>query len=179
MSDIDKLVEKYFRSKDSLGVDSLLQLIEEQIESILPLRIILKEDAKTSTFTVSMIPDIEVSELGWSDMRTPDQQGASTGRTERGNLQAYLDNIVGPGGISTLKEKLSQLSSLATNPAEYINSLQKSGASSGEKIRTVISFLVFYKTLTKIIANFNASSAGFSFESFLATLLGGELGTER
>ena len=44
----------------------------------------------------------------------------------------------------------------------------------GARLRKVISFLVFYKTLTKIIANFNASSAGFSFESFLATLLGGE-----
>ena len=36
-----------------------------------------------------------------------------------------------------------------------------------------MSYLVFYKTLTTIITNFNASSAGFSFEAFLATLLGG------
>jgi hypothetical protein len=32
---------------------------------------------------------------------------------------------------------------------------------------------VFYKTLTKVITNFNASSAGFSFESFLAALVNG------
>jgi hypothetical protein len=34
--------------------------------------------------------------------------------------------------------------------------------------------LVFLKTLTTIITNFNAASAGFSFESFLAVLLGGK-----
>ena len=33
--------------------------------------------------------------------------------------------------------------------------------------------MVFYKTLTKVITNFNASSAGFSFESFLAALVNG------
>ena len=174
--DINKLVENYFAPKNLLTKEKLWNLFDEVMSEIASTQTLapLLEAAKTSTFTVSMIPDIEVSELGWSDIRTPDQQGAATGRTERENLQAYLDNIVGPGGISTLEEKLSQLSNLADNPAEYVNSLQKSGASNGEKIRTVISFLVFYKTLTKIIANFNASSAGFSFESFLATLLGGE-----
>ena len=34
--------------------------------------------------------------------------------------------------------------------------------------------MVFYKTLTKVVTNFNASSAGFSFESFLAVLLKGK-----
>ena len=41
------------------------------------------------------------------------------------------------------------------------------------KIKQAISYLVFYKTLTKVLTNFNASSAGFSFESFLATLSNG------
>ena len=174
--DINKLVENYFAPKNLLTKEKLWSLFDEVLSETASTQVpvSLLEAAKTSTFTISMIPDIEVSELGWSDMRTPDQQGASSSRTERENLQAYLDNIVGPGGLTTLKNKLSQLSNLANNPAEYVKSLQESGASNGEKIRTVISFLVFYKTLTKVIANFNASSAGFSFESFLATLLGGE-----
>ena len=41
------------------------------------------------------------------------------------------------------------------------------------RIATALSYLVFYKTLTKIIANFNAASAGFSFEAFLAVLMNG------
>jgi len=42
------------------------------------------------------------------------------------------------------------------------------------RITQAISYLVFYKTLTKVITNFNASSAGFSFESFLAALVEGQ-----
>jgi hypothetical protein len=44
----------------------------------------------------------------------------------------------------------------------------------GEKIANILSYLVFYKTLTKVISNFNAASAGFNFEAFLAVLLKGE-----
>ena len=43
-----------------------------------------------------------------------------------------------------------------------------------ENISKTMSYLVFFKTLTQIITNFNAASAGFSFESFLAVLLGGK-----
>jgi len=40
-------------------------------------------------------------------------------------------------------------------------------------IRKTLAYLTFYKTLTKIITNFNAASAGFAFEAFLGVLLGG------
>ena len=174
MVDINKMVDGYSGTTGlSFNFRDLFQLIEEALEQP-PLLERSAPEAKKTTFTVSMIPDIEVSELGWSDIRTPDQQGAAVGRTEREILQAYLDNIGGPGGIATLPEKLSQLSGLADNPAQFVKSLQGSDKSAGSKIKTVFSFLVFYKTLTKIISNFNASSAGFSFESFLATLLGGQ-----
>ena len=43
-----------------------------------------------------------------------------------------------------------------------------------ERISKALGYLTFYKTLTKIIAHFNASSAGFSFEAFLGVLLGGK-----
>ena len=48
----------------------------------------------------------------------------------------------------------------------------------GNQLRKTISYLVFYKTLTQIITNFNASSAGFSFESFLAVLLDAKTGQQ-
>ena len=183
MSELAKILRKEYKKKEKrkpADFSMLMEMVEELYDAIEPevvgnnIFVIEEQAPKTKQISVSMIPDIEVSELGWSDLRTPAEQGAPTGRTEREVLQAYLDNIIGPGGISMLPEKISQLSSLADNPAQYVNSLQGSDAGPGEKIRTVISFLVFYKTLTKIVANFNASSAGFSFESFLATLLGGE-----
>jgi hypothetical protein len=171
----NSLLEHFSLKKGGFSLDLLMEMVTEVMELDKGVTLLSEEKGEQMqrSITLSMIPDIEVSELGWADVRTPDGEGAVYKSREREMLEGYLDNIVGPGGISTLQSKLAQLSSLASNPEQFVNSMQKSGASNGEKIRNVISFLVFYKTLTKIIANFNASSAGFSFEAFLATLLGG------
>ena len=183
MNELDLLVEKHYqkKKKEVFSVESLLEMVEGVYNDyaftgseILEEEARFAKSAKTGKeikVTVSMIPDIEVSELGWSDVRTPEEGVPVKGR-ERQILEDYLNNIVGSGGIGTLSQKLKELSKLASNPELYVGSLG-TDKTPGEKIRTVISFLVFYKTLTKIIANFNASSAGFSFESFMATLLDG------
>tara|TARA_Y100000361_G_scaffold50938_1_gene44429 strand:+ start:12255 stop:13949 length:1695 start_codon:yes stop_codon:yes gene_type:complete len=182
MKELDALIEgavQHHRDRERpFDYKSLLSIVSDVMESAAPQRFIIKEkkdsSGKTVEFTISMIPDIEVSELGWSDVRTPDGEGAPIKGRERQILEAYLENIVGgSGGIAALPQKLEALSRLADNPTAFVES-QSAGQTSTEKIKTVISFLVFYKTLTKIIANFNASSAGFSFESFLATLLKGK-----
>ena len=169
----NSLLEHFALKKGGFSLDLLMEMVEEVMDSGVSLLTEKKGEQLQRSITLSMIPDIEVSELGWADVRTPDGEGASMPSREREMLQGYLDNIVGPGGIDTLGDKLTQLSSLATSPEQYVNSMHKSGDTNQKKISNVISFLVFYKTLTKIIANFNASSAGFSFEAFLATLLGG------
>ena len=180
MKDLDSLIENTFSSKrkndTGFNFNSLLEIVSEVLETMPPQQFLVKEkknkEGKTTQFTISMIPDIEVSELGWSDVRTPETGEPIRGR-ERQILEAYLENIVGDsGGIDSLPQKLEALSKLADNPEEFVSS-ETSGKTTAQKLRTVISFLVFYKTLTKIIANFNASAAGFSFESFLATLLKG------
>ena len=179
MNELDLLVEKHYqkKKKEVFSFETLLEMVEDIVGDFPP---VLKEEARSAIpaktgkeikVTVSMIPDIEVSELGWSDVRTPEEGAPVKGR-ERQILEDYLNNIVGSGGIHTLPRKLEELSKLAANPEAYVKSLG-TDKTPGEKIRTVISFLVFYKTLTKIVANFNASSAGFSFESFMATLLDG------
>jgi len=175
MDELDFLIEKYYKKKkDNFGFSELLKLVEGVIgEPAFMVQEGKDSKGKTRTISISMIPDIEVSELGWSDVRTPDGEGAPVKGRERQILEDYLENIAGAGGIEKLSEKLQALSSLADNPKSFIES-ESSGKSPTQKIKTVISFLVFYKTLTKIIANFNAASAGFSFESFLATLLKGK-----
>ena len=168
------LATAYAKKSQEISPSSLMKMIEEVLE--LPLSFTINEEkkGKTQTITISMIPDIEVSELGWADVRTPTGGGAPIKSRERALLEGYLKNIVGEsGGMEALPQKLDALSSLADNPAQFIKS-GAAGTSPAEQIKTVISFLVFYKTLTKIIANFNASAAGFNFESFLATLLGGK-----
>jgi len=179
MNELDLLIEKHYqkRKKEVFSLETLLEMVEDVIGDFRP---VLKEEARSAIpastgkelkITVSMIPDIEVSELGWSDVRTPEEGAPVKGR-ERQILEDYLNNIVGPGGIDTLPRKLEELSNMASNPEAYVKSLG-TDKTPGQKIRTVISFLVFYKTLMKIVANFNAASAGFSFESFMATLLDG------
>ena len=156
----NSLLEHFAPNKGGLSLDLLMEMVTEVMELDRSVTLLSEEKGEQMqrSITLSMIPDIEVSELGWADVRTPDGKGAVYKSREREMLEGYLDNIVGPGGISTLQSKLAQLSSLASNPEQFVNSMQKSGASNGEKIRNVISFLVFYKTLTKIIANFNIKS---------------------
>jgi len=175
MSDLRNILkEEYTKKERAVTPQTLIQMIEEVMETPLSFVIEERKEGKTHTLTISMIPDIEVSELGWADVRTPEGGGTAIKSRERQLLEGYLSNIVGDsGGMEALPQKLEALSSLADNPAQFIKS-GSAGQSPAEQIKTVISFLVFYKTLTKIIANFNASAAGFNFESFLATLLGGK-----
>jgi len=182
MSDFDKLVEGFMKPRKTMDFAGLVDLVEEVLEvesTRLTEKIskgkVLTEKASpagTNSFTISMIPDIEVSELGWSDVRTPEGGGAAVKSRERQLLESYLQNILGAEsgrGLETLPEQLRRLSSFYDNPKAFVDQ----APSRPQRIQQAISLLVFYKTLTKIIANFNASSAGFSFESFLATLLDG------
>lgn len=175
MSELKNILSAAYSKKDQEATpNALIKMIEEVLEFPLSFAINEKKEGKTQTLTISMIPDIEVSELGWADVRTPDGGGTPIKSRERELLEGYLKNIVGEsGGMEALPQKLAALSNLADNPSQFIKS-GGAGSSPAEQIKTVISFLVFYKTLTKIIANFNASAAGFNFESFLATLLGGK-----
>ena len=87
---------------------------------------------------------------------------------QRALLEDYLENIKG----ATFQERIKNVSRFYENGTGII---AESGASNrAEKITQAISYLVFYKTLTKVITNFNASSAGFSFESFLSALCRGQ-----
>jgi hypothetical protein len=130
------------------------------------LAFLFEEKMPTSeAFDWSMIPEIPVSEIGWSDVRT--QEGQEVAGPQRKLLEDYLNNIV-PAG--TLEEKLSALS---TFMKDGYKTIAADSGSPADTVKNVMSYLVFYKTLTRVITNFNASSAGFSFESFLATLLGG------
>mgnify|MGYP003146896341 CR=1 FL=1 len=174
MSELRELLKEEYRKKQKAIItpQSLMEMIEEVLEIPLPLIIREKKEGESRTFTISMIPDIEVTELGWSDVRTPEGGGAPVKGRERQLLENYLNNIIGPGldqGLETLPEKLTRLSNFYDNPEEYLSETE----TRAKKIQQAVSLLVFYKTLTKIIANFNAASAGFSFESFLATLLDG------
>ncbi len=168
----DMFIEVREKTKKTSPLNELEQIISSVTKVIYDKAIVSERKSQDLTFKLSMIPEIEVSELGWSDVRTPEGGGVPVKGRERQLLEDYLENILGSDiarGLDSLPQQLDKLSSFYDNPEQYLGAAD----SRPQKIQQAISMLVFYKTLTKIIANFNASSAGFSFESFLATLLDG------
>ena len=181
MSELDKAIDNFFGGAKKITLKTLFEEVEKALDLFdlqgldedrvgfrIPPR--SNKQGKKFTATIQMIPDLEVSELGWANAGTPTGEGSEYAGNERALLEGYLNNIGTPGGIDTLGAKLAELSDLADRPEAYIDGIEGSGA---DKLKRVVSFLVFYKTLTKIVANFNAASAGFSFEAFMATLLNG------
>ena len=159
---IDTLVESFYSKKDeteSLINEVLKLLITEQAEGMPP----------SATFNWSMIPDIPISEIGWSDVSTT-EEGQEIPSEQRALLQQYLKNIGTPG--ASFEEQIKSLQEFYGPRGPLM--VTKNAANNSEAISQLISYLVFYKTLTKVVTNFNASSAGFSFESFLAVLLNGK-----
>ena len=121
-------------------------------------------ERKDITLTLQAIPEISVSELGWTDVETKGDKKVSG--PEREQLRQFLEQIEG----QDLASKVKSLAAFYTNgPSEDYDNL-----SVGDKIAKVLSYLVFFKALTKVVSNFNAASAGFNFEAFLAVLLDGQ-----
>ena len=160
---IDALVESFYEKANH----------EDLINEVL--RFLLTEaDVKMppkATFDWSMIPDIPISEIGWSDVTTVKKDGKTQTilGPQRALLEQYLDNIGVDGG--DLQQQIESLEEFYTNGPSKI--VADAGEDRVEVIKKLVSYLVFYKTLTKVVTNFNAASAGFTFESFLATLMKG------
>jgi len=150
------IAEVYEVEKDKLfkTYKSEMELLREQF----------LVERKDMSLTLQAIPEISVTELGWTDVRTSGGQKVSG--PERQQLGQFLSQIQG----ANLAEKVASLSSFYENgPSEDYADLPV-----GQKIAKVLSYLVFFKALTKVVSNFNAASAGFNFEAFLAVLLDGK-----
>ena len=161
-----------------LSFESLVSLISEQMSVFDP---VLQEEPTSEDMSVvwNGIPELQMSELAW---------GAATGEGEnpsdaRIQLERFLDHV-GVSRKDDIKVKLNALESFYTKSEKTgktkgvgKTSLARAGINVDdpkETIGRIIGYLTFYKTLTMILQNFNASAAGFTFESFIAVLLGGE-----
>jgi len=164
--ELNEIKENYFPA--NLSLESLFSMIEEQEGNLNKLRLLF-EGQEQQVLTVSAIPDIPISEIGWSDISTP-EGSKEFSATARGQLMNFLSNIQG----DDLSDKLESLNDFYDMDESLMGKLGLGKKTPAEQISSVLSYLVFYKTLTTILTNFNASSAGFSFESFLAVLLKGK-----
>jgi hypothetical protein len=169
------LKEEYIRQINQLDLKKLLEMVEDvmsqpvvDINEEVEIPAALQKDGDTDTLEMilKMIPDIEVSEIGWSDVKTPENDAEIKG-PQRQLLEGYLGNIKG----NDFASRIVSVSEFYKNGSTMVS--RQAGNDRTKRIVQAISYLVFYKTLTKVITNFNASSAGFSFESFLSALVNG------
>ena len=126
----------------------------------------LLEAAGENVLSWSSIPEISISEIGWSNMTT-NEEGTEVPSEIRAQLLDFLKNIPGP----TIKEKIEAINSFYKFDAAKLHAQGFFGDTQASMISQIMAYLVFYKTLTTIITHFNAASAGFSFEAFLGVLL--------
>jgi hypothetical protein len=142
----------------------LLAELERKMRELIPLaesQLLTERDLGS----LSLVPSVPVSEIGWSTVNTTDQGDVPS--EARQQLQQFLKNIQG----DDLKDKVKTLSDFYANPSSLMNTGGRKNKS--QIIAETLAILTFFKTLTMIITHFNAASAGFSFESFLAVLLDG------
>tara|TARA_R100001463_G_scaffold30564_4_gene69455 strand:- start:2385 stop:4139 length:1755 start_codon:yes stop_codon:yes gene_type:complete len=142
----------------------LLAELERKMRELIPLtesQLLMERDLGS----LSLVPSVPVSEIGWSTVNTTDQGDVPS--EARQQLQQFLRNIQG----DDLKDKVKTLSDFYANPSSLMNTGGRKNKS--QIIAETLAILTFFKTLTMIITHFNAASAGFSFESFLAVLLDG------
>ena len=164
MGDLFSLIEEVYEVEKG-------KLFKSARDPISLLREQFLNERKSMTLTLDAIPEIAVTELGWTDVTGAGGENPVNG-PERQKLMQFLENI--PGG--DFVEKIRSISNFYDNPDAAMQEMfgAEGNTSTAKQIATALSYLVFYKTLTKVIANFNAASAGFSFEAFLAVLMEGE-----
>ena len=162
---IDTLVESFYSKKDETEsiINEVLSLF---LENKKPIGSLLVEQ-KGLTLTWDGVPDIPIVEIPWSDVKTV-EGGADIQGPQRKQLMQFLDDIQG----DDLKDKIEGIAKFYEADVSQLIAASKD-MSPKKQISYALGYLTFFKTLTKIIAHFNASSAGFSFEAFLGVLLGG------
>ena len=178
---VEDFINKFYGIPEEITKPKLEGMVLEQLDSALDslfgqLAVLAEAQGAPLKDTVMQayksIPKIDISEIGWATSFETKEGGAQPSEA-RQQLSQFLDQIGSEGG--DIQSKLKAVSDFVNNPQEAIKSFGETGGPANQ-IQKVLSYLVFYKTLVTIITHFNASSAGFSFESFLsAFVLGGSL----
>ena len=148
----------------SPSLDSLLEMIDNEVSKLATILEGRDEENFDIQAAYDSIPLPTLSEMGWAD---PSKKGGEIQDGTRRELAEYLAPIAGKS--ATLQEAVQDLQA----HMEITLSLPKEDLEV-IPVSTLLSFLVFYKTLTHIIANFNSATAGFLFEALLGVLTGGK-----
>ena len=90
----DILKEEYFKQVNKFDLSTLMEMVEEAFDAVTNEDIesppgIPDNDEDALEMILKMIPNIEVSEIGWSDVRTTDE-GVEIKGAQRTRLEDYL-----------------------------------------------------------------------------------------
>jgi|15BtaG_2_1085339.scaffolds.fasta_scaffold12775_2 hypothetical protein len=167
MSELNKLLEIITEVKNEMekidpNIKERLDYLNEDLSESGD--IIVEEESKSMVWDYQSIPIMPISELGWASLESNTKEAEGSRR----QLEQFLSNIPG----ADLRTKLQRLNKVMTDPKAAMK-LTSFGKSQADKIASTLAYLVFFKTLTSVVTNFNAASAGFNFEAFLAVLMGG------
>jgi len=134
-----------------------------------------REEAKNITLDYNSLPLLSIVELPWANPETQAcAQEPCVAESARDQVEQFLEKIA--PGQGDIQDKLVKLEAFFPKPGGKID-FAKAGIDlndQSESIGKILGYLMFFKTLTSIVQNFNAASAGFTFEAFLAVLLGGK-----
>ena len=176
MNELESLIERHYqkRKKETFSMEMLLEMVENVFDEFTP--IISEETAPrattidtSKTYDLSLVPMPQFSELEWGTLTTPKDGGTRPSSDPRAQLAQYMENIGGEGLRGKI-ESLNKFYSGEMSPENF--------SSESDKISKYLSYLVVYKTLTSIFTGFNAASAGFLFEPWLAIMLDAETGQQ-
>jgi hypothetical protein len=170
MEEFDRLMEQYY-PQNVVKMVEFLNLITEELGDISKIAGLLTEDALKRDISADWkgLPHLSPNEIIWAHPETRATEetiGEAAGRTQ---LERFLSKIA--PGETDIAVKLKKLE-LAFNG--QFNELGMDLSNKNESVGKILGYLMFFKTLTHILQSFNAASAGFTFEAFLATLLGGQ-----
>jgi len=177
MSELTEILREAYQKKEEkkpIDFSMLMEMVEQLYDAIEPEVIEETKEPAVRTYHISEIPLIPISELGWANADdSPTADDPEIPASQRRGLEQYLSSIpstrAGPNDARAgFEDKLNAVSAILKNG---INSIPQDNPRAF--IQQAMAFLVFYKTLTMAITNFNASAAGFNFEAFLAALMKG------
>ena len=131
--------ENYYNETNVLS--SLLETISKviEVEKTNMANKLIREQAEGSMLTLESIPEISVTELGWTDVRTVGNQEVSG--PARNQLLQFTKNIKG----TELQEKIASLADFYNNP----DSVNLEGGTPGQKIANALSLSCVLQDLNK------------------------------
>jgi len=163
MSDLHKILKEEYEKKVSITPNLLIEMIEEAMGKLSPLKeeeaTSAKGDQGTEDF-LKYLPKFEMSEKV-GELSTPEDKNEA-----RETFAQYLNAVI--AASPTLAGKI-----------EYINAFTTGQVADTASIAEILSNLTFLKILSFVVTQFSPAGSGFLFEAFLAALLQGTQITAR